>query len=204
LHKSRRVGIGEQIITEKAETYLLEPGASIVAKGGFKRSASVRPYICLLIAESKFKAPAQWIDCLRAVKHGTETEPEARRVYEWNHSTKVEQVGFCLTDDKRFGCSPDGLIDGRKGGLEIKCPNLDTHLGYVMDGCLPNIYKLQVHGSMYVTGCDYWDFMSYAKGEEPFEIRTHRDDYTDKLGTALDAFYEELEAAREKFGVAYG
>jgi len=196
------VEAGKTLSAIFTQVLFLEPGASVTARGGFIPSKSRRGYICLLIAQAKSKAPAQWIDYLAAVRHGTETEPEARRIYEFNHDKKVEQVGFCVTDDGHFGCSPDGLIDDRQGGLEIKCPNLDTHLGYVMDGILPNVYKLQVHGSMHVTGTDYWDFMSYYPGEDPFLIRTHRDDYTNKLADALEAFYVELEQARRKFGVS--
>ena len=196
-----RIKAGESLTNESEGHFILEPGATLITQGGFKPSASARDYICLLIAESKFKAPAQWLDILKAVRHGIESEPEARRLYEFMHDTTVEQVGFCKTDDGRFGSSPDGLVEDRKGGLEIKCPNADTHFGYVMDAILPHKYRLQVHGSMFVTGCEYWDFMSYTEGEDPFIIRTHRDDYTDKLGAALDLFYTELTAAREKFGV---
>jgi len=93
-----------ELKTDKDLLCLIQAGSSVLAQGGFKQSASSKGYICLLIAESKFKAPAQWIDCLAAVRHGTETEPEARRVYEWNNDKKVEQVGFCVTDNGHFGC----------------------------------------------------------------------------------------------------
>ena len=170
----------------------------ITSKGDV--SKSLNGYISQLIAEAKMKAPAQWIGT-EDMQRGNELEPEARRLYEFINEKAVEQVGFCMTDDRRFGCSPDGFIDDRKGGLEIKCPRLETHIGYVMASKLPTAYKVQVHASMFVTGCKYWDFMSYAPEADPFILRVERDDFTDKLGAALDEFYKELTAAREKFGV---
>jgi len=165
-----------------------------------KRSSSIDGYIAQLIIEATVKAPAQWIGT-EEMQRGNDLEPEARRLYSFLKEKPVEQVGFCLTDDRRFGCSPDGFIDDRKGGLEIKCPKLEIHVGYGIKGILPTAYKVQVHASMFVTGCNYWDFMSYHPDVDPFILRVERDDFTDKLGEALDSFYKELTAAREKFGV---
>ena len=79
-------------------------------------SKSLNGYISQLIAEAKMKAPAQWIGT-EDMQRGNELEPEARRLYEFINEKAVEQVGFCMTDDRRFGCSPDGFFDDRTGAL---------------------------------------------------------------------------------------
>jgi len=173
--------------------------SKIITSGG-KASTSVDGYISSLIAESKLTSPRDWIGTDDMI-HGNQYEPVARDLYSFLNDKEVEQVGFCMTDDYRFGCSPDGLIDDRKGGVEIKCPRLETHIEYVIKGVLPTKYKIQVHGCMFVTGCKYWDFMSYADGEDPFIIRIEADDFTEKLGEAVGEFTDKLEAARERFGI---
>lgn len=111
------------------------------------------------------------------MERGKELEPEARREYE-SIFGPVEQVGFVIPDEENkyydlIGVSPDGLTTD--GGLEIKCPLRKTHLGYIAKGELPNEYKYQVQSSLFVTGLDWWDFMSYYPDMKPFIIRIYPD-----------------------------
>lgn len=124
-----------------------------------------------------------------AMRNGTVMEPEARRFYEFERSCDVEQVGFCLTDDGRFGCSPDALV-GEDGLLELKSPNPKTHVGYLLDGGLPADYKPQCHGQLIVTGRAWVDFMSYVPGFPKLLVRVEPDEYTEKLRAALNQFWE--------------
>lgn len=132
-----------------------------------------------------------------AMKNGIVMEPEARRWYEFEADCDVEQVGFCLTDDHRFGCSPDGLV-GECGGLELKTPLLKTHARYLAENEMPNEYKPQVHWSLIVTGREWWDFMSYAPGLPPFRCRVVPDEYTDKLRVAMEAFWTQFQEIKQK------
>ena len=125
-----------------------------------------------------------------AMINGTTTEPEARRWYEFDRDLDVRQVGFCLSDCQRFGCSPDGMIDP-DGLLELKCPMPETQEGYVRKGCLPNAYRPQVHGQLLVTGRAWCDFASYCPGFDPVLVRVEPDDYTALLAEALDEFWEK-------------
>lgn len=68
---------------------------------------------------------------------------------------------------KDLGCTPDGLI-GDDGGFESKCPDCKTHdhyLTHIVDGeafkRVCGQYYWQVQGSMYITGRQYWYFVSY-------------------------------------------
>lgn len=94
---------------------------------------------------------------------GNVMEGEIIPWYEWEFSEKVTRVGFITTDDGRIGCSPDGLI-GDDGGLEAKAPTAHVQVGYLRGGEIPDIYKAQVHGSLFVTGRSWWRFVSYRRG----------------------------------------
>jgi len=131
---------------------------------------------------------------------GEELEPIARKEFTKVTGLEVSEIGFITRDDQIVGCSPDGLIAGADGewiaGLEMKCPAPKTHVQYVREGVLPDAYKAQVHGSMAVTGLDVWHFFSYCPRMQPFHLIVKRDDYTERLSNALDAFLIEYAQVR--------
>ena len=102
------------------------------------------------------------------MEQGQVVEQEARPFYELTCGEEVTTVGFCTTDDGTVGCSPDGLI-GEDGGIEIKCPEPQTHVKYLLNGVLPDDYAAQVHGALFVTGRPWWRFISYRRGFPLFE-----------------------------------
>lgn len=110
------------------------------------------------------------------MERGKELEPEARQFYEEQNDLIVEEVGFVTNLDiypEYIGVSPDGVID--KGLLEIKCPIMKTHIGYLESGKLPSAYKWQVQGQLLITGQEFCDFMSYYPGIKPFIITVEPD-----------------------------
>lgn len=117
------------------------------------------------------------------MEQGTILEEQAVPFYEFTSGEPVTRVGLCLTDDGRVGCSPDGLI-GEEGGIEIKCPEAQTHVKYLLKGTLPEEYAAQVHGSMYVTGRKWWKFLSYRRHFPPLIIKIERDE---KIIAQIDA-----------------
>jgi hypothetical protein len=177
------------------------------AKG--EKSKGARAYACQLAAELACYHPNFFTERENrpksyAMANGTNLEPEARRFYEQDRGVDVEQIGFVLSSCGRYGCSPDGLVavdDEGEGGLELKCPNPETHAGYLLDGILPLEYKPQVHGTLITTGRPWWDFMSYAPGFDPFLIRVRPDDYTRKVGEALAEFLDEYDAIVKALGL---
>lgn len=166
------------------------------AKGDLSKSA--HDYACELIAEEMLP-PNYWVTEVNtaAMQMGTLTEREARDYFALEKNVDVVEVGFCLTDDRRFGCSPDGLI-GDDEGLELKCPLHKTQVKYLLAGDLPNEYKPQVHWSLVVTGRARWNFMSYAPGLPPLLLVVEPDEYTDKVRAAMETFSEILTEARAK------
>jgi len=135
------------------------------------------------------------------MEQGVVLEAEARCCYELEHAKlPVHEVGFVMHDSGLFGGSPDALV-GEEGGVEIKCPQLATHIGYVRDGELPDAYKLQVHGYLVVTGLPWWSFFSYTRFAAPFHLTIKRDEFTEKLEKELYVFCERYNKERIKFGL---
>jgi len=134
-----------------------------------------------------------------AMANGVIMEETARTVYEIKNNVEVTQIGLAYFDERKDrGCSPDGLIES-SGGLEIKCPEIHTHVRYLLDGKLPTNYIPQIQGSLYVTGLEWWDFMSYYPGLNPLIIRVERDEaYIMKLDVQLNIFVLELNETVER------
>lgn len=132
----------------------------------------------------------------QAMQDGTEREPVARALYEAHSGNFVDEVGFCLHDTIDCGVSPDGLI-GDDGGLEIKCPKASTHASYLAMKGEPSAYTAQIQGCMWVTGRDWWDFVSYhpdfPENARLIVRRIKRDsDYIVKLEQAVKSFIKEV------------
>ncbi len=118
---------------------------------------------------------------------------EALVFYEMVKGVEVAKVGFCLSDCKRYGASPDGLV-GEDGLLEIKCPTIAVHVGYLLDKTFPMDYFQQIQGQLFVTGRQWSDFLSYYPGLPPLLIRVTPDVVFHRyLGAELNAFCGELE-----------
>ena len=127
-----------------------------------------------------------------AMEQGSLLEAEAIPWFEFAHDTQVQRVGFVTTDDGRVGCSPDGLV-GDDGGIEVKCPQPPAHLKYLLGGGVPKDYLAQVHGSLYVTGRKWWNFLSYSRHFPPLLVRVERDE---KIMAAID---EAVQSALADF-----
>ena len=125
-----------------------------------------------------------------AMERGVRLEDEARVDFELREGVEVTEVGFVTNDSfgDHIGCSPDGLIIGDNGGVEIKCPLPATHIKYHREGVLPKEYRAQVHGSMAVSDADYWWFTSYCPDIKDFTLKIYRDSYTESLAQALKDF----------------
>jgi len=134
------------------------------------------------------------------VNNGVIVEEKAAAFASLEYGLEIQHVGFISNDDGTVGASPDGLIgwDGLKldqptklpacfkptanvTGIEIKCPSLTTHIKWLMDGGLPKEHIAQVQGSMWMTGCQSWHFLSYPlacylDGFPPIHLVVERDE----------------------------
>lgn len=169
-------------------------GRIITATG--KMSGQAEGYMHELLAESLLGEPADSFSSGFMVR-GSDQEQEAIRLYEFQREVDVERVGFCLLDNRRAGCSPDGLV-GPDGGIEIKCPAAKTHVGYLL-GSPDKDYKTQVQGNLWITERKWWDIFSFNPFMAPAIVRCYRDeDFIKSIAFWLDEFMDKLDVAREK------
>lgn len=165
-----------------------------------KESGSADGYLAELVAEWLLGEPLD-PEVSQFMERGTELEESAIRFYELQRDCDVERVGFVLTDDHQAGCSPDGLV-GDEGGLELKCPSAQVHVGYLIAleyEPQPTQYYAQIQGAMLVTGRAWWDFLSYNPRLPSALVRYPRDDvFCQKLSVILEGFTARLREAKEK------
>jgi hypothetical protein len=143
------------------------------------------------------------------MERGRQLEPEARGWFSLSLDVDIKQVGFCLSDCGRWGCSPDGwYVDAATSlphGLEIKVPKTSTHAAWLHAGGLPDSYKCQVHGGMVVTGLSRWSFLSYQPNSvalPPLLVQVERDEFTDKLSRALEQFSNRFQEVADRLGIS--
>ncbi len=96
-----------------------------------------------------------------SIDWGNTHEDRARAWYELQTGNVVELVGLQLHPKHRLvGCSPDGLV-GDNGGVETKCPEtIREHMRHLVSDA-PADYYYQIQGNLWVTGREWWDFVSY-------------------------------------------
>jgi hypothetical protein len=160
----------------------------------------VKTYMCQKIAEKLIRleegeghAAPSW-----AADQGQILETLAIPWFEFDTGMKVERVGFCLSDDGRIGCSPDGLI-GEDSGIETKCPQPKAQVRYLLDGVVPKEYLMQVHMSLLVTGRASWWFVSYSQDLPRLVLRVDRDEaILTKLHDAIYAFVDRMDVELER------
>lgn len=124
-----------------------------------------------------------------AMRHGTETEAQARASYTFETGRDVQEVGFVPHPRIAMaGASPDGLV-GDEGLVEIKCPNTATHIATLLSRKTPTEYMKQMQFQMACTGRAWCDFVSFdprlPDDLQMIAIRVPRD----------EAMIEEIEAA---------
>jgi len=133
---------------------------------------------------------------------GTQTEPQARAMYEFESGNTVDQVTFIRHGELKAGCSPDGLV-GDNGLIEIKCPKTSTQIETFLSGKMPTTHNAQVQGQLWVSEREWTDFVSFdprINGTASyFCTRVYRDEtYISNLAEKVKTFEHELLEMLEK------
>ena len=173
--------------------------ADVMAKIKAGEASVRRNYRARLVVERLTGKPVPSFQSA-AMKQGTEREPLARLAYEAHTGNMVQEVGFILHDTLEAGASPDGLMG--KIGLEIKCPELATHLEYLQAKAEPPAYTWQIQGQMWIAELEAVDFVSFNPDfPENLQLvvrRIGRDDQAIKaLADEVERFMDEVRAETE-------
>lgn len=138
-----------------------------------------------------------------AMRWGTETEPQARAMYELMTDNEVKEVAF-IELNEFVGMSPDGLV-GDDGLLEIKCPTSQTQVQRALSNCYHSDYKAQIQMQLWVSERKWCDFVSFdprISTDASFLLeRVERDEeYISEMEKRVTAFIEEMKIKLGKLG----
>ena len=176
--------------------------SDVISKGrGKAPSKMAETYMMELIAE-KLTGQSKPFFENDAMRWGTETEPQARAMYEVNNDfVSVREVAY-VEHDEHILISPDGLI-GDDGLLEIKCPNTTTQLKRALSDDYSADYKAQIQMQLWVTERQWCDFVSFdprldcAAGY--LQQRVERDEeYIEEMKVKVYAFVERMNELIEQ------
>jgi hypothetical protein len=172
--------------------------------GKYSTAQTCRAYAHFIITEKLLGQSLNPLENLEWIQRGKDMEPQAVKMYEFEMDVETKPVGFITTDDGRWGCSPDRLLIGVNGALEIKCPAPHTHVGCIVDG-FGEDYKVQVQGQMLIGDFEFIDRYSFCPDlpVPTYNFRTYRDEpYIALLRSALDQFCEMRDEMLEKLRAA--
>jgi hypothetical protein len=182
---------------------------SKIITGTGKASTQSEGYMRRLSVNRKYPQPTfkgnQWTD------RGHELEPKARERLAKETGYDIRQVGFVRRRDCGAGGSPDGLIyapggDQPVAGVEIKCFNVDKHLGILNSGELPTENRPQVHGHLWLSGLPAWLFVLYCPEAFPLDFRIIEvtpDGYTREVGSAVYQFCVDYQKNWQRYLAEY-
>jgi putative phage-type endonuclease len=163
----------------------------IMAKTRSGYAASRKNYMADLLVERLTQKPKDSYTN-EAMSFGTDNEPVARLAYELETGNTVVEAFFERHKTLQAGASPDGYVND-DGLVEIKVPNLATHLDTLRNQEVPTQYIAQVQGQLWITGREWCDFVSYTpyleNDAQLFIKRVPRD----------RKFIRELEAEVKRF-----
>jgi len=167
----------------------------VVTAKTLKMSNSAENYAAELVAErleieSPQFAPTYWM------QYGMEAEDYAIAEFERTNNLTVERVGFVELNE-HCGCSPDGLI-GETELIEVKCPKPETLIKYQLNGQLPDEYRLQVQGMLWITGRLQCHFYAWHPQIHPMHIIVGRDEEViAALKSAVPAFLKSVKVMQQ-------
>lgn len=182
--------------------------ASNAAKVVAKRDSETRyTYLCELVAQvctgevKEFSSPeTQW---------GKDHEGAARSTFEFNSGKTITELPFVFRDETfREGCSPDGIVDEKKG-IEIKCPFNSVHyVKFFDEDRIKPEYLWQAQFTMRVLNAGEWEFGQFdpRMKKSPFKsvIVPRDEEMQKKLNDLVPEFLADMDAVLAKIGVKFG
>lgn len=141
-----------------------------------------------------------------AARVGHEQEPEAVGEYEATTGEMTEAVGFAHTADGRFGASPDRMVIGQPGCLEVKTMvSTGTLWDVFVDGDV-SAYRDQCLMQMWLLRLQWVDLCLWVPDLRVLRVvRIERDEAEmEKLEADLIEFDRLVESMRVKLAGALG
>ena len=182
---------------------------NLLAKKG---SAARDGYLARLVGEIATGMPQEEVTA-KAMAWGKENEPKARQMYEFLTMEPVSEVPFVYSGAPEFGmrcgCSPDGVLTGKRVGIEIKCPfTTKVHIETILDSAIKKEYQAQMDFSLMVTGLDGWEFCSFDPRMTRRQLHSmpwdRNDSRIETMRQATAEFIADMDKALLSIGFEFG
>jgi len=190
IHQDIAQGSVEWLLLRAGRITASEADALVTPLGKIKEGKAVQTYLTQKLVERWTGGPLPSLQGVFDMEQGALLEERARPAFTIHTGIEVTTAAFIESDDGLCGCSPDAMV-GETCGVEIKCPTMPVHVGYLLAGKLPEAYAVQVQFSLFVTGFHVWHFFSYNRQFPPLHLIVSRD----------ENFQRAIAAAVEDFGV---
>ncbi len=180
------------------------PTSSCFAMVGRDTESKTRTeYMRKLAGEIITGKPAEGKIETAAMRRGNFMEPMAREHYERAHLVAVERIGFVrrqLPSGRFVGCSPDGLTNKRRRGLEIKTvaphrliPLLEP------SAAIPSEHLAQIWGTMWIADLEEVDLLLFYQGMPDRQFTIKRNEQAIKeISDAAQVFDHDLHKLVKK------
>jgi len=139
-------------------------------------------------------------------QRGHDVEKKARLYYELTTGNEVEQVTLIKSDLPGWHSSPDGIMESKRKGLEIKSRLAHIYLELLETGKIPLADMRQCQNFLAVTGWEEIDYVVYCYPtipSKPAWIKTiHRDEkMIREIKTEVTLFLNELNSLIERIKI---
>lgn len=126
---------------------------------------------------------------------GSENEEMSRSHFEFTHDVDITQVAVVYPDEeKKYLCSPDGLIYEWEEGFETKDAIFSVQIARLKANKPDPEHFCQMQMSLLICGYDYWNYQSFCENLPPLTLKVGRDkEYISSLRQELDRFCDELD-----------
>lgn len=144
-----------------------------------------------------------------ALDWGNQNEAGARAAYEFETDSKIVQLPFVFKDDLfREGCSPDGIVNDRKG-TEIKCPYAtENYIKFLCAEKMSPDWEKQAQYTLRIMEADLWDFSEYDPRMKLKPMKTITVERNPKIQALFDEavpeFIRDMDTMLEQIGFKFG
>jgi len=163
------------LLTASTLKMLLTPAKLEVAK-----NADVRLHVHEITSQRLSSNMLPHYESWEMARGHTE-ERYASDLYSQTYS-QLKDCGFVTNDKWGFtlGYSPDGMVMGLNGAVEIKSRNAKYQVQTILANEVPSEHMIQIQAGMLVAELEFMDFISYSNGMPMFVKRVMPDDKIQK------------------------
>lgn len=143
----------------------------------------------------------------KPIEWGKNHEQDAADAYEQKTGNVLGTLGFIKHSELDAGASLDRDVIGTDGCAEIKAPNTDTMIDYIINDNPPPQYYCQMQGQMWIANKQWCDFVTFdpALGEIFIKRIARDEEYIATMINRIEVFLRDVDKWERKLkDMGYG